>query len=80
MKDFNSKIAVTTGGANGIGLAFARELAASRVAKDGTGLTNKDRLKAAAVEIQKAVAEALFIACDMSADSGEPFLGHRRVD
>lgn len=66
MKYLKGKVAVVTGGATGIGLAFALELAASGVANIVIASTNKDRLEAAAAEIRKAGAQALPIVCDVS--------------
>lgn len=66
MQDLKGKVAVITGGATGIGLAFALELAATGVAHIIIASTNKDRLEAAATEIRKTGAEALPIVCDVS--------------
>lgn len=69
MQDLKGKVAVITGGATGIGLAFALELAGSGVSHIVIASTNQERLQSAAAEIKKAGAEALPIVCDVSEKS-----------
>jgi NAD(P)-dependent dehydrogenase (short-subunit alcohol dehydrogenase family) len=66
MRDLKGKVAVITGGATGIGLALAIELATSGVNHIVIASTNKERLDAAADKIKKAGASALAIVCDVS--------------
>ena len=65
MKSFNEKTAVITGGATGIGLAVALELA-----KEGTKVvlasTNLERLEAAANAVREAGGEAFPVVCDVT--------------
>lgn len=66
MKDLKGKVAVITGGATGIGLAFALELAKEGDMKIVIASTNEERLQAGAEEIRKAGAQALPVVCDVS--------------
>jgi 3-oxoacyl-[acyl-carrier protein] reductase len=66
MKDLKGKVAVITGGATGIGLAFAMDMAKEGVAKIVIASTNKERLEDGAAEIRKAGAEVLPVVCDVS--------------
>jgi 3-oxoacyl-[acyl-carrier protein] reductase len=63
---FKGRVAVITGGATGIGLAIALELA-KEDAKIVVASTNKNRLEEAAAEIKNAGAsETLSVVCDVS--------------
>lgn len=65
MNDLRGKTALITGGATGIGLALALELA-----KEGTKVvlasTNEQRLEAAADQVRHVGGEAVIVVCDVS--------------
>lgn len=63
--DFDGKVAVITGGATGIGLAIALELAKEN-AKVIIASTNQGRLNEASREIRKAGGDCLAVVCDVS--------------
>ena len=65
MKELSGRIAIITGGATGIGLALALELAKENM-KIVIASTNNERLEAAAESIRQAGGEVLPVVCDVS--------------
>jgi len=66
MKDLKGKVALITGGATGIGLALALQLAAEGM-KIVLASTNSERLEAAATQVRSAgTREVLPLVCDVS--------------
>jgi len=65
MQDLNDKVAVITGGASGIGLAFAHRFAAAGM-KVVIGDIEEPALDAAVADLRKAGAEVLGVRCDVA--------------